>query len=357
MKKFLLLVLLAAAGAGGWYLWQQQQTAAHDDGTRVYYGNVDVRQVSLAFDGQGRVTALHAEEGDRVRAGERLGELDTRTLALQAAQAEAQIEVQQETLRRLRNGARPQEIAQAKSRVTAAETEATQAQKDLNRVQGVFDKTQGGAISAQDVERARSAVQVARARVAEQREAQRLLEAGTRVEDIAAAEAQLKALEAQLALLRHQIAQGELVTPVDAVVRARLLEPGDMATPQHAAFTLALDQPKWVRIWLAEPDLGHIRPGMTATVTTDSHPDAPLTGQVGYISSVAEFTPKAVQTPELRTSLVYEARVVIEDGADRLRLGQPATVRFNIAPADTVALPAAAPPSPAASPEASPPAQ
>ena len=170
MKKFLLLVLLAAAGAGGWYLWQQQQTAAHDDGTRVYYGNVDVRQVSLAFDGQGRVTALHAEEGDRVRAGERLGELDTRTLALQAAQAEAQIEVQQETLRRLRNGARPQEIAQAKSRVTAAETEATQAQKDLNRVQGVFDKTQGGAISAQDVERARSAVQVARARVAEQRE-------------------------------------------------------------------------------------------------------------------------------------------------------------------------------------------
>ena len=110
--------------------------------------------------------------------------------------------------------------------------------------------------------------------MAEQREAQRLLEAGTRVEDIAAAEAQLKALEAQLALLRHQIAQGELVTPVDAVVRARLLEPGDMATPQHAAFTLALDQPKWVRIWLAEPDLGHIRPGMTATVTTDNmqHP-------------------------------------------------------------------------------------
>ena len=344
MKKILLLVLLAAAGAGGGYLWQQQATA-HDDGTRVYYGNVDVRQVSLAFDGQGRVTALHAEEGDRVRAGERLGELDTRTLALQAAQAEAQIEVQQETLRRLRNGARPQEIAQARSRVSAADTEATQAQKDFNRVQGVFDKTQGGAISAQDVERARSAVQVARARVAEQREALRLLEAGTRVEDIAAAEAQLRALEAQLALLHHQIAQGELIAPVDAVVRARLLEPGDMATPQHAAFTLALEQPKWVRIWLVEPDLGHIRPGMTATVTTDSHPDAPFTGQVGYISSVAEFTPKAVQTPELRTSLVYEARVVIEDGADRLRLGQPATVRFSIAPlANETAAPATASP-------------
>ena len=146
---------------------------------------------------------------------------------------------------------------------------------------------------------------------------------------MAGAEAQLKAAQAQLALLRHQIAQGELQAPADAVVRSRLLEPGDMATPQRPVFALALTQPKWVRVYVGEPDLGKVRPGMAARVVTDTRPDRPVAGKVGYISSVAEFTPKTVQTEELRTSLVYEMRVLVEDPADALRLGQPATVHLD----------------------------
>jgi HlyD family secretion protein len=103
-----------------------------------------------------------------------------------------------------------------------------------------------------------------------------------------------------------------------------------MATPQQAVFALALTRPKWVRVYVGEPDLGKIRPGMEAEVFTDSHPRQPVRGTVGYISSVAEFTPKSVQTEELRTRLVYEVRVVVEDDADILRLGQPATVHFPI---------------------------
>jgi HlyD family secretion protein len=117
------------------------------------------------------------------------------------------------------------------------------------------------------------------------------------------------------------------------VVRSRLLEPGDMATPQRPVFALALAQPKWVRVYVSETDLGKVKPGMTARVVTDSHPDHPLQGKVGYISSVAEFTPKSVQTEELRTSLVYEVRVVVEDSGNVLRLGQPATVRIALAAA------------------------
>ena len=118
------------------------------------------------------------------------------------------------------------------------------------------------------------------------------------------------------------------------MVRSRLLEPGDMATPQRPVFALALTKPKWVRVYISETNLGRIKPGTSARVLTDSHPDQPIAGKIGYISSVAEFTPKAVQTEELRTNLVYEVRVLVDDGSDVLRLGQPATVYLDAGAAE-----------------------
>lgn len=102
-----------------------------------------------------------------------------------------------------------------------------------------------------------------------------------------------------------------------------------MVSSATAVHALALTQPKWVRVYASEPDLGRIRPGMAVEVRVDSQP-TPLAGTVGYFSSVAEFTPKSVQTAELRTSLVYELRIVVTDPDDRLRLGQPATVVFPL---------------------------
>lgn len=328
MKKPLIALCLLAVLALGVWFWVHQRDKGHD-GALVLHGNVDIRQISLAFDGSGRVAELRVEEGDRVSAGAVLGVLDTRTLALQAEQAKAQIGVQQQNLLRLRAGSRPQEVAQARSRVTAAQADASQAEQDLKRLQGIAANTRERGVSAQDLDRARSHLQVAEAKVAEQREALRLTELGPRAEDVAGAEAQLKAAQAQLALLQHQIAQGELRAPADAVVRSRLLEPGDMATPQKPVFALALTQPKWVRVYVGEPDLGRVKAGMKARVVTDGRPGQSIAGKVGYISSVAEFTPKSVQTEELRTSLVYEVRVLVDDPQDVLRLGQPATVHLT----------------------------
>ncbi|WP_042996449.1 HlyD family efflux transporter periplasmic adaptor subunit, partial [Bordetella bronchiseptica] len=176
-------------------------------------------------------------------------------------------------------------------------------------------------------------LRVARAQAETQAKALQLALLGPRDEDIAEAAAQWQASQAELALLRHRLAQAELKAPTDAVVRARLLEPGDMASPQRPVYTLALTEPKWVRAYLSEPDLGRVRPGMRARVYTDSQPDRAIDGQVGYISSVAEFTPKTVQTETLRTSLVYEIRIRVDDPQDRLRLGMPATVRLDLADA------------------------
>lgn len=326
MKKVLPLLLLAVlTAAGGWYWWYHRH--ATDTGDLTLHGNVDIRQVALAFDGSGRISELKVEEGDLVRGGDVIGRLDTEALRLQAKAQEAAVEAQRQSLMELRAGSRPEEIAQARANLVGARADAVLA--DLNRDRTArLVTSNSSAVSQVDMDRADAAAQSAGAQVDHASAALDLILAGARAEDIAAEEAQLHAAEAQLELLRYQIDQGELRAPADAVIRTRLREPGDMVTPQSPIFALALTNPKWVRVYVSEPDLGRIRPGMDAQVLTDSHPDQPIAGRIGYISSVAEFTPKAVQTEELRTSLVYEVRVTVEDEGDALRLGQPVTVRI-----------------------------
>jgi len=330
MKKALVAVLIiAVAGVAGWYWWNHRH--AGETTELVLHGNVDIRQVSLAFDGSGRITEMRAEEGDRVTSGQVIALLDTRTLEIQADQAEAQLNVQRQALLKLRNGSRPEEIEQARAQLASAEASAVRADQDYSRGTNLL-ASNSGAITAQTVDQRRADAQTARAKVDELRATLQLAIKGPRAEDIAGAEAQLKASEAQLAQLRHQIDLGRLRAPADAVVRSRLHEPGDMVTSQSPVYALALTKPKWARVYVSEPDLGKIKPGMEAQVFTDSHPDQPVSGKVGYISSIAEFTPKSVETEELRTSLVYEVRIIVEDHADTLRLGQPVTVRLPIGP-------------------------
>ncbi|WP_317205841.1 efflux RND transporter periplasmic adaptor subunit [Janthinobacterium sp.] len=325
-KKLLGLAAVAlAAGLGlAWYLAQRPPAEAG----LVLYGNVDLRQVSLAFNGSERIVRLAAREGERVRAGQVLGELDPAALTLEVAQAQAQWAVREQVLRRLRNGARPEELEQARAALRSARAEEENAGQQLRRLRGANAEAGGFAVSAQDVDGAATRLRVAAAAADGARQTLALRVAGPRREELAEAQAQLDAGAAQLALLRHRLGQLVLKSPVDGVVRSRLLEPGDMASPQKPVYALAINDPKWVRAYVRESELGLLKPGMAARVSSDSHPEAPVAGRLGYISSVAEFTPKTVQTEDLRTSLVYEVRVEVDDPRDQLRLGMPATVRF-----------------------------
>src|SRR5262249_52248347 len=226
-----------------------------------------------------------------------------------------QAEAQRQAVERAHNGSRPEEIAQARANVGSAKADLTNAQRRYDRAK---DAAKIGGASREGEDAAVAALDVAKARLAVNEKALDLVVIGPREEDIAQAEAQLRAAEAQVAFLKRQVADAELFAPADAVVRTRLLEPGEMASPQRPVYSLAITDPKWVRAYVAESDLGKVRHGMAASVAVDSFPGRQFDGWVGFISPVAEFTPKPVQTEELRTSLVYEVRVFVKDPTDDL---------------------------------------
>ncbi len=327
VRRVAIVVMLLAALGGGAVWWYLHHNS--DSGELVLYGNIDFRQVSLAFNGSERVAEILVEEGDRVKKDQVLARLDPSRLEPEVAQAEAQAAGQRANLARLKNGSRPEEIAQERANLESTEADAANAKAQYERQSELALRA---VASQRSLEMLAAAWKVAEAKVAANQEAVNLLLAGSRAEDIQEAEAQLEAAEANLALTRHRFADAELKSPVDAVVRSRLIEPGEMASPTRTAFSLATISPKWTRAYISETQLGQIRPGMKATVTVDSAPGRPFPGWIGFISPVAEFTPKAVQTEELRTSLVYEVRVFVDDPDNVLRLGMPATVRPIIDP-------------------------
>jgi HlyD family secretion protein len=298
------------------------------NGELTAHGNVDLRQVELPFNASERVAEVLVEEGARVSKGQVLARLDTSRLEPQVAQAEAQAHAQEQVVERLRNGNRPQEIAQAKANVQSAQADAEQARIQYERIATLFEQSQGRAVSPQDRDQAKAAAEASAAKLEVAKKSLDLMQVGARKEDIAEAEARLRANQANLAFLQQQLHDAELLAPVDAIVRARLIEPGELASPQKSAFSLAIVDPKWVRAYVGETELGKVHPNMQAAVTVDSFPGRRFDGWVGFISPTAEFTPKTVQTEELRSSLVYEVRVFVKDPEDALRLGMPATVHF-----------------------------
>lgn len=320
-RMVLVAVILVALSGGGW--WYFHRPAAR--GELTLYGNVDLRQASVPFNGTERIAEVLVEEGDLVRQGQVLARLDTSRLLPQLERSLSAVEAQKAVVERLRNGSRPEEIAQARANLASAKADAENATAQYRRKKALVATS---VASQQDVDVAKAAADVAVAKVAATQNALDLAVIGPRAEDIAEAAAQLRGDEAQLALLRQQLADAELRAPFDAVVRSRLMEPGEMASPGKPVFSLATLGTKWVRAYVPEPDLGRLRSGARAKVVTDSFPDRPLEGWVGFISPVAEFTPKAVQTEDLRTSLVYEVRVFVKDADNLLRLGMPATVRI-----------------------------
>lgn len=318
---FIIGLLIVAAAAGVWY-WRSGNSEANE-GQLVLFGNVDIRQVQLAFNDSERITSVQVQEGDCVEAGQLLATLDDRRFSAAVADRQARVEAQRQVVARLEAGNRPEEIRKAKADMESAQADLQNAQSTFDRVSRLVTQSVDTQQRADD---ARAALDVAKARMAAAKETYNLMVLGPRKEDIAAAKATLRADEAALVLAQRELADANLYAPTNGIIQNRLLEPGDMASPQRPVFTLALVDPVWVRAYVAETDLGRIQPGMKAEVTTDTFPGKRYEGWIGYISPTAEFTPKTVETTEVRTRLVYQVRVFVRNPQNELRLGMPAEV-------------------------------
>lgn len=318
--------LLALVLSGVAYAVIRDKSSSENRALTTTYGNVEVRQASLAFNNSERIAEVLVDAGDRVAKDQILARLETGRIEPLLRQATALAQAQRQALQRMKNGSRPEEIALAKANYEAARTAADDASKRYERL---YTLRNSSGVSQQDLDTASASANESAARAVAALKNYELILAGPRVEDIAEAEARLQSYEASLSLLKNQMDDAILRSPSDGVIRTRVMEPGEMASPQKTVLTLSLTTPKWVRTYVSEPQLGHVNPGMKVKVYNDSFPETTIEGTVGFIASVAEFTPKTLQTEELRTSLVYEVRVHVEDPDDNLRLGMPVTIRFN----------------------------
>ncbi|WP_081479235.1 efflux RND transporter periplasmic adaptor subunit [Acidiphilium multivorum] len=322
--RLVLVAVMLLAAAGGAALLRLGDGRKSD--AMTFYGNVDIRETMPAFEVSGRITRIAVQEGARVRRGELLATLDDTSYAAALAQAEAAMANRKATLARMLAGSRPEEIAQAKATMDALKAQADNDGRVYRRLESLSRKS---AASLQDRDNAQAAFLAARDQYQASRQAYLLAVKGPRAEDIAAARAAWREAAAAVALARRNLDETKLHAPANGVIEDRILEPGDMASPATPVFTIALPSPLWVRAYVPEAELGRLRPGMTASVSTDSFPGTRYRGWIGYISPTAEFTPRTIESPELRTALVYRIRVYVCDPRGQLRLGMPATVRID----------------------------
>ena len=302
---------------------------ANDRGRLTASGTVEATEAQLGFQAPGRIVAVRAREGDRVRAGDTLAVLDRAEAEARRQQAAAQVAAVRALLDEMERGSRREEVAQARAGRDAARQRLDDAQRDFDRAQELI-RTQ--VVSQQTFDKARTALDVARNQFQQADEQYQLVAAGPRRERIAAQRAAVAQAEAALRTADAQLANMVVRAPFAGVVTVRHREPGEVVQAGSAVLSLLDREDRWVRIYVSEARIGAVHVGQKAEITTDTFKGRPYAGEVVYISSEAEFTPKNVQTREERVKLVYAVKVRIAgDPGYELKPGMPADVRLTLA--------------------------
>ncbi len=322
------LLLLVVGGAAFWFY--RSQRIEPDEDTLAASGTVEATDAQLGFAGAGRIESIDVREGDAVAAGQELARLDRAELEARRAQAVAQVAAARAALADLERGSRREEIAQARAALTAAEERRRDAQRDLERTRRLYE---GGAVSREALDKAETALDVFTAQRDQVAEQLRLVREGPSREKIDAARAQVAQAEAALQGAEAALGNTVMSAPFAGRVTVRNRQAGETVSPGAPVLTLMDPRDRWVRIYVKEDRLGAVKLGTRAAITSDTYPGKTYPGEVSYISSEAEFTPKSVQTAEERVRLVYAVKVRITgDPGHELKPGLPADVRLEVAP-------------------------
>jgi HlyD family secretion protein len=329
LKRILILLLLTLLGSGGYFAWQYYVPTEQPENSDhlTLYGNVEIRRVNLGFRVSGRISEILFDEGDTIKKGEPIARLDQEPYEDTYAVAAAQVESAEANLGKLNAGNRPQEIEQARATLNERIASVNVLESDFKRIKLLFEN---GTVAEQEFEAVSARKEEAEARKKLAEENLNLLIEGFRKEDIAVGKSQYAEAEAQLKKAETALEDTVLLCPNDGTLLTRVEEVGSVVNAGQIIATLSLKDAVWVYVYVSEQYLGKVAPGMKAEIVTDSRPDKPYSGQVGYISPQAEFTPKNVETTELRTSLVYRIRILADNPDEGLRQGMPVTVRLTL---------------------------
>lgn len=292
-------------------------------------GTIEIRQVSVAPLTQGRLIELRRDEGDTVVAGDTIAVLEQPGLEQRIAELAARRAALVARARDLEAGARPQEIAAAQAVLARARADSSRAAADARRMANLHADT---VVSDADWDAARTGHEAAAARVSEARENLRLLQAGSREDQIAAAWHEAEAGSAALAAAREEQGELTLTAPADGIILLRLAERGEAIAMASPVVTLGLTREPWVRAFVGQRFIARVRLGSDVEIAVAGYPDTTFSGSVIEIKPEAEFTPRAALTERERADLVFAIKVGIDDAAGRLKPGMPVDLVIELAP-------------------------
>jgi HlyD family secretion protein len=388
-KKLLIIPVVLIGGAT--YALLSLRSRENTDPNRIRIsGNIEMTEVNIAFKTAGKLIERTVTEGDTVTKGQLVARLDRDNLLrqrdredaalsgarLQLAQTETALEWQRATvaadieqrradvtsqearLAELKTGSRPEEKKEIRAAVEAAQTEFDRARRDWERAQVLY-KNDDISTAQHDQYRARfdgaaaqvkqtkerealvlagprreqidaAAGQVERARAALRMAEANQIELKRRSQEVAARRADLERSRASLAFVDTQLADTVANSPVSGVVLVKSADVGEVIAPGGTIVTIGdVDHP-WLRGYINETDLGRVRIGTKARVTTDSHTGKAYNGRVTFVASEAEFTPKQIQTQQERVKLVYRIKIEVEDPKHELKVNMPADAEIVV---------------------------
>jgi len=328
MKKarIVMVIMVLAAVAGGWYLVRGRMAARATQALFVS-GTIELTEVQASFKQPARMASRPVDEGDSVTTGQVLAQLDLSDLVIEQATRSSEVWAARAVLDELEHGSRPDEIEQARAALVRAEADVVQLRAEYARQQNLVNQN---LVSPSEYDKAKSAHEIGAARVREARAVLALLEQGPRIERIEQARAALARVTHQLDAVAQRLADAVLRAPFSGVVLSKNAEPGEYISAGTPVVALANMNEVWLRAYVSETDLGRIKLGQQASVTTDTYPDKQYQGRITFISSETEFTPKTVQTAKERVKLVYRIKITMPNLAWELKPGMPADARIML---------------------------
>ncbi len=317
---------IVVLGAGSWYVLDW---AGRGDDSLHVSGNIEAVEVAISFKIPGRVDKRYVDEGDPVKEGQTVAELETADLQADVDLAQAQLHLAEAALVELEHGSRPDEIASAKAAAQKAEADYDCAKLDLDRDEKAH-RADPGTISAEQLDQARATERMALAAMEQAKAQCRLVEEGPRKEEIEQARARVEQAKATLKSAATRLGYAKVTSPLTGVVLSKNIEPGEYVAAGTPVVTVADIKNLWLRAYVDETDLGkRFALGSEAEITTDAYPGKVYPGHVSFISSEQEFTPKSVETNHERVKFVYRIKIDVTNQDGKLKPGMPADARIG----------------------------